>query len=188
MSTFEAAVEYMAKIEDLMAASKVDPVLQETLMAIGNLTAPGGGSTGDPEKDTIAMKILTKTLGSEKVFYRLRNNVCYEDSITYQVTENVSQAARLAAVCYAIDTIEVALEVAGIKGRKVDVSNLIAKLIYVTWISLRARVYKRSFFEKFVETTAPKKRLKGKEGVVDLLSKVSTAHILQSYLFHFRIK
>ena len=107
------------------------------------------------------------------MFYRLRHNVCYEDSITYQVTENVSQAARLAAVCYAIDTIEVALEVAGIKGRKVDVSNLIAKLIYVTWISLRARVYKRSFFEKFVETTAPKKRLKGKEGVVDLLSKIS---------------
>jgi len=66
---YEGQVEYMAKIEDLMAASKVDPVLQETLMAIGNLTAPGGGSTGDPEKDTIAMKILTKTIGSEKVFY-----------------------------------------------------------------------------------------------------------------------
>ena len=119
----------------------------------------------------VAAPVAMLALGlTATVFYALNSAANQADQVSLV---RQGQAARLAAVCYAIDTIEVALEVAGIKGRKVDVSNLIAKLIYVTWISLRARVYKRSFFETFVEKTAPKKRLKGKEGVVDLLSKVS---------------
>lgn len=99
----------------------------------------------------------------------------YEDSITFHVTETISEASRIAAVCYFIDTIEVALEVTGIKPRGknvVDVSNLIAKLLYTTWAAFRVRIYKRGFFQAIVDKT-PKSRGRGKHGIVEIFDKIS---------------
>ena len=116
---------------------------------------------------------IPKNKTSEKIFYRLRHNVNYEASITYQVTNNLKQAARIGWLCYIVDTIEVALEVTGFKGHKVDVSTLFAKLVYATWALSSARVYKRSFFKDFVKRAAPRTMKKGKTGVVAFLDKVS---------------
>ena len=115
---------------------------------------------------------------SEKVFYRLRACKTYEDSITFQVTETISEASRIAVLCYFLDTFEVALEVTGIKQGKVDVSTLIAKLIYATWGCFRVRMYKRGWFQKVVDS-APKRRgpggrdHKGKKGLVEIFDKIS---------------
>ena len=38
----------------------------------------------------------------ERIVYRFRET--YEDSITYQVTNTLSQAARIAWLCYAVDS------------------------------------------------------------------------------------
>lgn len=104
---------------------------------------------------------------------RFRNNVEYDDSITSEVLETISEGSQLAVLCYLIDTIEVAMEVTGMKGKKTDVSTLIAKLIYATWACLRVRLYKRNFIEAFVDRTAPKKMMKGKQGIIEITDKVS---------------
>ena len=107
--------------------------------------------------------------------YKLRkDHVPYEESITYEIADTISDASRIAVLCYFIDAIEVALEVTGIKRKKVDVSTIIAKLIYASWASLRVRLYKRSVLETFVERTAPRKiKLKqGNQGLVEIFDKV----------------
>jgi len=115
-----------------------------------------------------------KQTTSEKVFYRLRApGVAYEDSITFQVTETISEASRIAVLCYFIDTFEVALEVTGIKRGKVDVSTLIAKLIYATWGCFRVRMYKRGWFQKVVDSAPKRRGHKGKKGLVELFDKIS---------------
>jgi hypothetical protein len=109
--------------------------------------------------------------GSENLFSRIRKAASYENSVTYQVTATISEAARIAAVCYFIDAIEVALEVAGIKG-KFDFSSLIAKLIYATWAFFRVRIYKRSFFVTVVDRSP--KMMNAKGGIVEIFDKVTT--------------
>lgn len=119
------------------------------------------------------MEILLYENESERILFRLRKKrIPYEDSITIQIAETISEAARLAAVCYFLDTVEVAMEVTGIKGRKVDISSLLAKLIFATWACLRTRMYKRRFFEKLVDYTP--KKLNGRTGIVDIFDKVIT--------------
>ena len=108
---------------------------------------------------------------SKRFFYRLRDGVDYEDSITKKVTETISEASRLSVLCYFLDTVEVALEVAGIKGRKMDVSKLSAQLIYATWACFKARLYKRSFFQAVADNT-PQKMMKGKQAMVEMCDKV----------------
>ena len=66
---------------------------------------------------------------SDKILYRLRKDVDYDDTITCEVCKTVGEASSLAGLCYLIDAVEVALEVAGLKGSKVDFSTRIAKLI-----------------------------------------------------------
>lgn len=120
------------------------------------------------------LSFFTERIGKfiyERFLHRFRNNVDYDDSITRQVSETISEASRLAVVCYFVDAIEVMLEVTGIKGKKVDVSTLMAKVIYATWACLRARMYKRSFFEAVVHRTP--QNLKGKQGLVDILDMIS---------------
>jgi small-conductance mechanosensitive channel len=115
---------------------------------------------------------LTYVFYSEKLLYRLRKKeVAYAESITYQIAETVSEAARLAAVCYFLDTVEVALEVTGIKGKKVDFSSLLAKLIFATWAGLRSRMYKRRFFEKIADYTP--NQLNGRRGILEICDKIS---------------
>ena len=75
-----------------------------------------------------------------------------------------------------MDTIEVALEVTGIKqkGRgHIDVSNLIAKLIYATWAAYRVRIYKRGFFQALVDKAPKSKGRRGKQGIVEIFDKIS---------------
>lgn len=108
----------------------------------------------------------------KRFFYRLRDGVDYDDSITKKVTETISEASRLSVLCYFLDTVEVALEVAGIKGRKMDVSKLSAQLIYATWACFKARLYKRSFFQAVADNT-PQKMMKGKQAMVEMCDKVS---------------
>lgn len=111
-------------------------------------------------------------LSSDNLLYRLRKkDKAYADSITFQIVETVSEAARLAAVCYVLDTVEVALEVTGIKGKKVDFSSLLAKLIFATWAGLRTRMYKRRFFANLVNFTP--KQLNGRKGILEVFDKTS---------------
>jgi len=108
----------------------------------------------------------------KRFFNRFRDGVDYDDCITKKVTETISEASRLAVVCYFLDTVEVALEVSGIKGRKIDVSKLTAQLIYATWACFKARLYKRSFFETVADHT-PQNMMKGKRAMVEMCDKVS---------------
>lgn len=104
--------------------------------------------------------------------YRLRKKeFAYTDSVTFQIAETVSEAARLAAVCYFLDTVEVACEVTGLKGRKVDFSSLLAKLLFATWAGLRARMYKRRFFVNLADFTP--KQLNGRKGILEIFDKIS---------------
>ena len=109
----------------------------------------------------------------ERIVYRFRET--YEDSITYQVTNTLSQAARIAWLCYAVDAIEVMLQVTGtIELVEMDVSTLFAKLIYATWVIMRARYYKRRLFQ-----CGPKEMIKGKQGAkAQLVDKVSDVFLL----------
>ncbi|KAL7538318.1 hypothetical protein ACHAXR_009067 [Thalassiosira sp. AJA248-18] len=109
----------------------------------------------------------------EKILYRFRDGVAYDDSITFQVTQTIEEASRIAAICYVIDTIEIAMEVTGFKGRKVDVSTMIAKVIYATWVCIKVRLYKRHFFEALVQRISPKKAKKGNEASVDIFNKIT---------------
>lgn len=120
---------------------------------------------------------------SVHLFSRIRKNTSYEDSVTVRVTETISEAARIAAVCYLVDTIEVAMEVTGVKGRRVDISSLIAKLIYATWAFFKVRLYKREFFVSVVESTP--KMMSSKGGIVEIFDKVtsSTRSLTQLLLF-----
>jgi hypothetical protein len=116
---------------------------------------------------------LVSSLGcSENLFSRIRKATSYEESVTFQVTETISEAARIAAVCYFVDTIEVAMEVTGIKGRKFDISSLIAKLIYATWAFFRVRIYKRGFLVSVVDRTP--KMMNAKGSIVEIFDKVRT--------------
>lgn len=90
------------------------------------------------------------------------------------MTQTIEEASRIAAICYVIDTIEIAMEVTGFKGRKVDVSTMIAKVIYATWVCIKVRLYKRHFFEALVQRISPKKAKKGNEASVDIFNKVIT--------------
>ncbi|KAL3799966.1 hypothetical protein HJC23_007439 [Cyclotella cryptica] len=127
--------------------------------------------------------MLTLAFFSEKVgkylyqsiFRRFRENVSYDESITKQVEVNLGQAAKLGLVCYTFDAFEIVLEVTGIKGKQTDISTLAAKLIYATWIALRARVYKRQFFEaafEYASKLSPqsKKKRVGKVEIVDKIT------------------
>lgn len=111
----------------------------------------------------------------EKIFRRFKKDTEYDDSITKKIDENLGQAAKLGLVCYLLDAFEIVLEVAKIKGQKIDFSTLAAKLIYATWIAFRARLYKRRFFEAafdYASKIGPKG--KGKSvGQVDIVDKVS---------------
>ena len=108
----------------------------------------------------------------ERIVYRFRET--YEDSITYQVTNTLSQAARIAWLCYVVDAIEVMLQVTGTIELEMDVSTLFAKLIYATWVIMRARYYKRRLFQ-----CGPKEMIKGKQGAkAQLVDKVSDVFLL----------
>ena len=80
----------------------------------------------------LILSIFPEKIGQffyNNVGYRFRKpGVQYEDSYSYQVTETISQASRIALVLYFLDTFEVALEVAGIKSKKVDISKIIGKV------------------------------------------------------------
>jgi small-conductance mechanosensitive channel len=91
------------------------------------------------------------------------------------VTNTLSQAARIAWLCYAVDAIEVMLQVTGtIELVEMDVSTLFAKLIYATWVIMRARYYKRRLFQ-----CGPKEMIKGKQGAkAQLVDKVSDVFLL----------
>jgi small-conductance mechanosensitive channel len=116
--------------------------------------------------------LFSLSLSSDNLLYRLRKkDKAYKDSITFQIVETVSEAARLAAVCYVLDTVEVALEVTGIKGQKMDISSLLAKLIFATWAGLRTRMYKRRFFANLVNFTP--KQLNGRKGILEVFDKTS---------------
>ncbi|KAL7545603.1 hypothetical protein ACHAWF_008961 [Thalassiosira exigua] len=104
----------------------------------------------------------------EKVFRRFRRDVDYEDSIGRQVQTTLKEAANLAVACYFIDALEVTMEVTGLKGNKVDVSSQIAKLIYATWAALKAKLYKRQFFEAL----APQEIKRGKHAITEIFDKV----------------
>jgi small-conductance mechanosensitive channel len=104
--------------------------------------------------------------------YRFRKKeVAYDESKTFQFAETVSEAARLAAVCYFLDTVEVYFEVTGIKGKQSDISSLLAKLIFATWAGLRARMYKRRFFVNLADFTP--KQLNGRKGILEIVDKIS---------------
>jgi len=127
----------------------------------------------------LILSIFPEKIGKlfyNNVGYRFRKpGVQYEDSYSYQVTETISQASRIALVLYFLDTFEVALEVAGIKSKKgVDISKLIGKLMYSCWITFRVRIYKRGFFRALVNN-APKsgRSRRGKEGIVEIFDKIS---------------
>jgi hypothetical protein len=96
----------------------------------------------------------------------------YEKLVTYQVTEAISEAACITAVCYFIDALEVALEVARIKGRTTDFNLLIAKLIYATWVFFKNRIYKRRVFVMAVDCGP--KMMNAKGGIVEIFDKVTT--------------
>ena len=127
----------------------------------------------------LILSIFPEKIGQffyNNVGYRFRKpGVQYEDSYSYQVTETISQASRIALVLYFLDTFEVALEVAGIKSKKVDISKIIGKLLYATWITFRVRIYKRGFFQALVNNAAPKsgRSRRGKEGIVEIFDKIS---------------
>lgn len=120
----------------------------------------------------LMVELVSMLGGSERLFSRFRKATSYEDSVTYQVVDMISEAARIAAVCFVIDTIEVALEISGIKGRETDFSTIIAKLIYATWAFLRVRMYRRSFIVTVVDRTPMMMNAKG--GIVEIFTKVTT--------------
>lgn len=93
-----------------------------------------------------------------RLLHRLRNGVDYEHSITKQVGDRIKQASRLALVCYVLDILEIWLEVAGIKGTKVDMSKRIAYLLFATWGAAVARDYKSGLIEAFVKRTTSTQR------------------------------
>jgi hypothetical protein len=123
---------------------------------------------------------------SVHLFSRIRKNTSYEDSVTVRVTETISEAARIAAVCYLVDTIEVAMEVTGVKGRRVDISSLIAKLIYATWAFFKVRLYKREFFVSVVESTP--KMMSSKGGIVEIFDKVTSSTRPLTQLLHSLVR
>jgi hypothetical protein len=138
--------------------------------------------------------MLTLAFFSEKVgrylyrsiYQRLRENVSYDESITKQVEVNLGQAAKLGLVCYTFDAFEIVLEVTGIKGKQTDISTIAAKLIYATWIALRARVYKRQFFEaafEYANKLSPQRKKKG-VGKVEIVDKVSMIRFMHVQLFY----
>ena len=104
----------------------------------------------------------------QRFFHRFRNNVKFEDSITYHVQELLSEAARIGLVCYLFDVIEILFEVMGFKWKQ-DVSQAIAKLMYSTWIALRVRRYR---IGSFAFDRAMKNK-RNKKNVVSILNKVS---------------
>lgn len=124
----------------------------------------------------------------QSIFRRFRENVSYDESITKQVEVNLGQAAKLGLVCYIFDAFEIVLEVTGIKGTQTDFSTLAAKLIYATWIALRARVYKRQFFEaafEYASKLSPQSKKK-RVGKVEIVDKVSMLRLfMQMQLFNF---
>ena len=65
------------------------------------------------------------------------------------------------------------MEITGFKGRKTDVSTLVTKLLFATWACFKGRLYKRSFIETFIDKTASKKAIQGKQGIVEIFDKVS---------------
>lgn len=71
------------------------------------------------------------------------------------------------------------MEVTGIKGRKVDISSLIAKLIYATWAFFRVRMYKRGFFISVLDRTP--KMMSSKGGIVEIFDKVTTTQYNTTY-------
>ena len=145
------------------------------------ILSPAKSFSIDSEKRALPMMIgkrlaKLKMQLCSKIEYACKLLICIVPStltlhsITFQVLKILSEASRLAILCYFIDTFEVALEVTKIKGHKQDVSTLIANLMYTTWAWLKARTYKRSFFKTVVDN-APTKR-KRKQDMVEILDKV----------------
>lgn len=100
---------------------------------------------------------------------------------------NLGQAAKLGLVCYIFDAFEIVFEVTGLKGTQTDISTLAAKLIYATWIALRARVYKRQFFEaafEYAGKLSPQSKKK-RVGKVEIIDKVSMIRFMQMQLCTF---
>ena len=106
-----------------------------------------------------------------RFLHKLRPGKDYEHSITRQVCERTRQASGLALVCYAVDILEIVLEVAGIKGSKVDMSKRISGLLYATWGAAVVRDYKSGVIEAFVKKTARSRR--GAKDLVLVYEKLS---------------
>lgn len=103
----------------------------------------------------------------QSFLHKFRDGVAFENSITYHVQEILSEAAKIGLVCYLFDVVEIALEVMGFKGER-DISTVIAKLIYSTWIAFRVRRYRPSrAFDRAI------KMERNKKNVVSILDKVS---------------
>ena len=92
----------------------------------------------------------------------------YENSITCHVEELLSQFARIGLVCYLFDLVEIAFEVLGFKGKR-DISTMIAKLMYSTWIAFRVRKYRIGslVFDRTI------KMKRNKKNVVNIMDKVT---------------
>jgi len=95
-----------------------------------------------------------------RLVYKLRRKgMKYKKSVCKQVAMRISQASRIALVCYAFDIFEVVLEVARIKkSTKIDLSNRLAALMYITWTASVIRAYKTNAIKTFVTRTTKSKR------------------------------
>lgn len=104
----------------------------------------------------------------QNLFYRFRaKGLPFEKSMTYYLSNILSEAARIGLVAYLFDVIEMWLEVGGFKGP--DLSTIAAKLMYSTWIAFRVRRYR-------IESKAFDRAIKikrNKKNMVSIIDKVS---------------
>lgn len=122
---------------------------------------------------------------SNLFLYRFHDHVQYKDSYTFQVAKIIDEGSKLAVVCYAMDALEVAMEVTDLKGNiKVDLSNLFAQMAYMTWAALKVRSCKRALFEKVANST-PKSNGEQK-GLVEIMDKVW--HCKMHFILHLQQK
>ena len=81
------------------------------------------------------------------LFYNLvfsKRTKTFEESIFFQISDHISQAARLAIVVYVVDCCVIVLHSAGFSFNNLtQLSKGFAKIIYVVWIAQRFTVFKR---------------------------------------------
>lgn len=120
----------------------------------------------------LALALFSVPIGRflyEKFFYRFRDGVKFEKSITFQVQALLSEAARIGLVSYLFDIIEIWFEVAGFK-HVPDISKLSAQLMYSTWIAFTIRRYKVGTLSRLVRAIKIKRN---KKNVVNIIDKIS---------------